>query len=257
MTLPRYREQGRGRRTIVLLHGVGADADSWQPQLAHFAAAGYRAIAGNMPGYGGSAALPVASFPGLADATCDLLDELKIDRVDLVGHSFGGMVAQEFAVRHPQRLRTLILSGTSPAFGRPDGEWQQAFVRERLAPIEAGKSMADLADGMIRSLTAPDADPQGLAIARRSIAQVPAATFAAGIRLIVTFDRRDALPKIAVPTLVIAGECDTNAPAAMMEKMATKIPGAKYVCLPGAGHLANLERPAAYNAALAEFLAAH
>lgn len=257
MTLPRFRKQGQGPRTVLFLHGVGADADSWEPQLQHFAAAGYRAVAWNMPGYGGSAALPVASFPGIADALCQLLDELKIDRVDLVGHSYGGMVGQEMAARHPQRLRTLTLSGTSPAFGRPDGEWQQAFVKERLAPIEAGKSMADLADGMIRSLAGPDADPTGIAIARRSIGQVPVATFAAGIRLIVTFDRRGSLPQITVPTLVVAGERDSNAPALMMEKMASKIPGARFVCLVGAGHLANLERPSAFNAALAEFLAAH
>jgi pimeloyl-ACP methyl ester carboxylesterase len=210
-----------------------------------------------MPGYGGTAPLSAPSFTALADALRDLLDEFEIDRVDLVGHSYGGMVGQEFAARHAPRLRTLTLSGTSPAFGRPDGEWQQAFVRERLAPIEAGKSMADLAEGMIGSLTGPEADAAGMTIARRSIAQVPPPTFAAGIRLIVTFDRRDALPKIAVPTLVLAGERDTNAPAAMMEKMASKIPGARFVCLAGAGHLANLERPAAFNAVLEEFLAAH
>lgn len=257
MTLPRHRNAGHGDRAIVFLHGVGTDADSWAPQLEHFAAAGFRAIAWNLPGYGGSAALPVPSFEAMADALGDLLDELNIDRVDLVGHSFGGMVAQEFAVRHPQRLRTLTLSGTSPAFGRPDGEWQQKFVRERLAPIEAGKSMADLADGMVRSLAGPGPDESGMAIARRSIGQVPAETFAAGIRLLVTFDRRAALPHIAVPTLVLAGEHDSNAPLPMMEKMASRIPGAWFVKIPGAGHLANLERTAAFNTELQRFLAAH
>lgn len=257
MTLPRFRAQGQGLRPLLFLHGVGADADSWQLQLAYFGAAGYRAIAWNLPGYGGSEPLPAPSFSGLADAACDLLDELKIDRVDMVGHSYGGMVAQEFAARHPRRLRTLTLSGTSPAFGRPDGDWQQAFIRQRLAPIEAGRTMPELADEMIRALTGPGADRAGIEIARRSIAQVPAASFAAGIRLLVTFDRRDALPMIAAPTLVLAGERDTNAPAPMMEKMASRIPGARFVCLRGAGHLANLEQPAAFNQALAEFLAAH
>lgn len=256
MTLPRYREQGPGRRTIVFLHGVGVDADFWTFQLEHFGHQ-YRAVAWNMPGYGGTPPLPKATFPAFSDALRDLLDELKIDRADLVGHSYGGMVAQEFAVRHPSRLRTLTLSGTSPAFGKPDGEWQKEFVRQRLEPLERGVAMADLARVAIPSLVGDDADPEGLRLALASSSAVPAEAFATGMRMIVTFDRRDALPKIAVPTLVIAGERDTNAPAPMMEKMATKIPGAKYVCLPGAGHLANLERPAAYNAALAEFLAAH
>ncbi len=257
MSLPRYREAGKGARTLIFLHGVGSDADSWKPQLDHFAARGYRCIAWNMPGYGGTPLLPELSFPGIAGALLALLDELSVEKADLVGHSYGGMVAQEFAATHAGRLRTLTLSGTSPAFGRPDGDWQQKFVKERLAPIEAGKSMADLAPGMIKSLTGRSPNPMGMAIAKQSIGQVPAQTFAAGIRLIVTFDRRDALATLRVPTLVVAGEHDTNAPAEMMQRMAGKIRKAEFACLPAAGHLANLENPGAFNAALERFLAAH
>ncbi len=256
MSLPRYYVRGAGPRAVVFLHGVGADAESWMPQLDEFGRR-YRAIAWNLPGYGGTPALPQMTFPALAEALLALLDELGVPHADLVGHSFGGMVAQEFAARHPGRLRTLTLSATSPAFGRPDGDWQREFVRQRLAPIEAGRSMADLAPEMIASLVGPKADAGGLEIARRSISHVPAATFAAGIRTIVTFDRRDALPHLAMPTLVLAGALDTNAPAAMMQKMAQKIAGAEYVCLAGVGHLANLEDPGAYNAALERFLAVH
>lgn len=256
MSLPRYREMGKGARTLVFLHGVGTDAESWELQLAEFGQH-YRAIAWNMPGYGGSVPLATPSFAGMADALRDLLDELDIRRVDLIGHSYGGMVAQEFAARHGSRLRTLTLSGTSPAFGKPDGDWQQAFVRQRLAPLEAGKSMAELAPKMVGGLIGTAADEHGIAIARRSVAQVPAETFAAGVRLLVTFDRRDALAAINVPTLVIAGERDSNAAPAMMEKMAARIPDAEYVCLQDVGHLANLENAASFNETLRLFLARH
>ena len=252
----RYLESGAGPHAVVFLHGVGTDAASWTPQLEHFAAR-TRAVAWNMPGYGGTKALPQPSFAALAAGLAELLDELEIEQADLVGHSFGGMVAQEFAAAHAARLRSLVLSATSPAFGRPDGEWQREFVRQRLAPIEAGRTMADLAPEMIKSLCGPRGDARGLEIARRSIAQVPTSAFAAGVRLIVSFDRRDALPRIAVPTLVLAGALDSNAPPAMMEKMAAKIPGAEYVCLDGVGHLANLEDPPAFNAALDRFFDAH
>jgi 3-oxoadipate enol-lactonase len=252
----RYLQAGTGPRVIVFLHGVGTDAEAWTPQLGFFAQ-NYRAIAWNLPGYGSAPPLLRLTFPALALRLRDFLDEQDIAATDLVGHSFGGMAALEFAASFQDRLRTLTLSGTSPAFGRPDGEWQRKFVQDRLAPIEAGKTMDDLAPDMIRSLTGPDADPAGIEIARRSIAAVPTETFASGIRTIVTFDRRDALPKITVPTLVLAGALDTNAPAPMMEKMAQKIPGSQYVCLPGVGHLANLENARAYNEALAGFLAAH
>lgn len=257
MSLPRFREAGKGARTLVFMHGVGADADSFKPQLDHFSTRGYRCISWNLPGYGGTPMLPDLSFTGMSAAFLALLDELKIERADLVGHSYGGMVAQDFTATHADRLRTLTLSGTSPAFGRADGEWQQKFVRERLAPIEAGKSMADLAPGIIKSLAGRAPNPMGMAIAKQSIAQVPTATFAAGVRLLVTFDRRDALAAIRTPTLVLAGEHDTNAPAEMMQRMAGKIRKAEYVCLAGAGHLANLENPGAFNAALERFLAAH
>lgn len=257
MTLPRFREAGSGARTLVFMHGVGADADSFKPQLDHFAARGYRSVSWNLPGYGGTPMLSDLTFSAISGALLALLDELKAERADLVGHSYGGMVAQEFVATHADRLRTLTLSGTSPAFGKADGEWQQKFVRERLAPIEAGKSMADLAPGIIKSLAGRAPNPMGMAVAKQSIGQVPAQTFAAGVRLLVTFDRRDALAGIRTPTLVIAGEQDTNAPADMMQRMAGKIRKAEYVCLPAAGHLANLENPGAFNAALERFLAAH
>ncbi len=115
VSLPRYREAGRGARTLVFLHGVGTDAESWELQLAEFGQH-YRAIAWNMPGYGGSAPLAIPSFAGMADALRDLLDELAVPRVDLIGHSYGGMVAQEFAARHPSRLRTPTSPGTQPVF---------------------------------------------------------------------------------------------------------------------------------------------
>ena len=90
---------------------------------------------------------------------------------------------------------------------------------------------------------------------RTATRNVPAATYRAAVECIVTFEQRASLPNIRVPTLVVAGERDRNAPAPMMEKMASKIPGATYVCIAGAGHLANMERPDAFDRVLLDFLA--
>jgi len=84
--------------------------------------------------------------------------------------------------------------------------------------------------------------------------QVPAETYRAAMRCLVTFDRRDNLPRIAVPTLLIAGEKDANAPATMMQKMSTYINEAQYQCIAGAGHLANLEQPGQFNQIVRSFL---
>jgi len=114
--------------------------------------------------------------------------------------------------------------------------------------------MADLAQGIIGSLVGDNPDPAGVKAAVASMSRVSAATYRDSMHCIVGFDRREALGRIAVPTLVLAGARDSNAPAPMMEKMASRIPGARYVCLAGAGHLANLEQPAAFNEIVLKFL---
>ena len=248
----RHVEAGDGE-PLVFLHGVGGDAASWAPQIAAFSG-DYRAIAWDMPGYGGSPALERMTFPGLAEALLGLLDRLELGRVHLVGHSMGGMVAQEFAAARPERVATLVLSATSPAFGRPDGDFQKRFVEARIAPLDDGATMADLADETVATMLGPAADPEGAAIARRSMAGVPEATYRAAVACLVTFDRREALAGYRMPVLVLAGETDANAPAPMMERMASRIPDAAYVCMAGTGHLGNLENPAAFNEAVGSFL---
>jgi pimeloyl-ACP methyl ester carboxylesterase len=250
---PHHIERGAGP-AVVFLHGIGGDAESWLPELEALAG-NYRAIAWDMPGYGGSPALTEMSFPALAEALEALLDALEIDRAHLVGHSVGGMVAQEFAAASfPQRVASLVLYATSPAFGKPDGQWQREFLKARLAPLDAGRRMADLAPGIVAGLVGADPDAQGVARATAAMARVPEDAYRAALECLITFDRRDALPEIAMPVLVLAGAEDDNAPARMMERMAKQIPGARFEIVAGAGHLAHFEKPAAFRAAIAEFL---
>jgi 3-oxoadipate enol-lactonase len=251
--VPGAEIRGEGPATVLFLHGVGGDRGSWTPQLKAFAPR-FRAVAWDAPGYGASPPLQPMTFAGLAASLLALLDKLGVARAHIVGQSFGGMIAQEFAARHPGRVASLVLAGTSPAFGRADGDFQKRFVAERLAPLDAGKTMADLAQGIVGSLMGEAPDPAGVAAAVASMSRVSPETYRASMLCIVGFDRREALGRIAVPTLVLAGSRDTNAPAPMMEKMASKIPGARYVCMEGAGHLANLERPAAFNDIVLKFL---
>ncbi len=248
-----YLEAGAGDVPVLFLHGIGGGAEAWRPQLAHFGQ-GRRALAWWMPGYGEEPLAPERNFDRLADRVAGLLEATAIERVHLVGHSMGGMVAQVFAARHAARLASLCLVGTSPAFGSADGSFQTAFVAKRLKPLDDGMSMADLADGFVASLVGSDPDPTGLATAREVMSRVPAATFRAAIETLVTFDARALLPTIATPTLVVAGSRDTNAPPAMMERMAGRMPDARFVVIEGAGHLPNLERPDAFNQVLSTFI---
>jgi pimeloyl-ACP methyl ester carboxylesterase len=106
-------------------------------------------------------------------------------------------------------------------------------------------------------MVSPAAPAAALGIARSIMARVPEATYRQSLQAIAGFDRRAGLGAIDVPTLVLAGEHDRTAPAEVMQRMAGRITGAQYVCLPQAGHIANLEAPAAFNAAVVSFLQRH
>ena len=125
------------------------------------------------------------------------------------------MVAQEFAARHQDRLLSLVLSGTSPAFGEPGGQWQREFLRARLAPIEAGLTPADFAEETVRMVMGPQASADAVALAIAAMATVPSTTYRAAVEALVEFDPRQNLPEIDVPTLVLAGEIDVNARASI------------------------------------------
>jgi pimeloyl-ACP methyl ester carboxylesterase len=248
-----YESKGAGPDVIVFLHGIGGDAASFAPQLDIFSRT-RRAIAWNMPGYGGSPAAPSLSFAGLAAALEELLDRLKIERADLFGHSIGGMVGLEFAATRPHRVRSLILCAMTPAFGGKDSSFEEQFLKSRLGPLDAGKTMKDVAAAAMPAMIGEGADPAGSARAEKAMSAIPADSYRAAIKCLITFDRRASLSEIASPTLVIAGERDPNAPARTMAKMAEKMPNARYVEIAGAGHLLPYERPAEINRLIAEFL---
>lgn len=251
-----YIETGSGP-TVMFLHGIGGRAFGFEYQLPFFAQAGFHAVAWDMPGYGQSDSLQDMTFPALADALLRLVDDLGVDTVHVVGHSIGAMVVQEFARHYQHRLATMVLAQTSPAFGNPSGDFQKKFVADRLRPLQEGKTMADIAEDVIPELMAAGASGDALALAKDCMNQITPDTYSAAMQCIVTFEGRDNLPKITLPTLVLAGDQDRNAPAPMMEKMASKIPGAEYVLLTDTGHLAPIENAQEFNSSVLEFVQRH
>jgi 3-oxoadipate enol-lactonase len=239
--------------SLVFLHGIGGAARAWRGQLDYFADS-YRSLAWDMPGYGSSAALSSVSIASLADALKDFLDATGAVRPVIVGHSIGGMIVQQLLAQDPEIAGAVVLAQTSPAFGKPDGDWQKQFISARLGPLDRGETMVSLAPSLVKELVGDDPDASGMVVARDCMASVPAATYRATMLALMGFDLRDALKEISVPALVLSGSKDNNAPAPMMAKMASYIPSATYVELEGVGHLANLERPEEFNAVLWDFL---
>jgi 3-oxoadipate enol-lactonase len=240
---------------LVFLHGIGGAARAWRGQLDFFGDR-FHTIAWDMPGYGGSAPLPAVSIASLADALQAFLQQVGAIKPVIVGHSIGGMIVQQLLAKSPRIASAVVLAQTSPAFGKPDGDWQKNFIDARLGPLDRGETLVTLAPSLVKELVGDDPDPNGLDLARDCMAAVPPATYRATMLALMGFDLRSALKNIAVPTLVLSGSKDNNAPAAMMAKMASYIPSATYVEIEGVGHLVNLERPAVFNAALDRFLKA-
>lgn len=242
---------------LVFLHGVGGSHLAWERQLPHFAARGYRALAWDQPGYGGSPLVEPYDLEHIVLALKRYVEERAAGHAVLVGHSMGGFVAQEAYARFPEMVQALALCFTSPAFGGTGGDFQREFIRARIAPLDAGKTMADIAARLMPAMSGAKSDPQGLALAQRIMAEVPPTTYRKAVHFLTTFDRRALLAGIRVPTLLVAGSDDRTAPAAVMERMAQKIPGAQFVLLEGCGHLGPMDQPEAFNTALEGFLERH
>jgi len=228
-------------QAVLFMHGIGGAGRVWAGQVASFKAAGFAPLAPDLPGYGGRPPVTAMNFEGLAEDAD-------------VGHSMGGMIVQTMLRRRRDAYAAAVLACTSPAFGNADGDFQRTFVAARLGPLDAGKTMAELAPALVDRMLGSSRHRAGRALAVEIMSNVPAETYRAAVRALVAFDERANLARIAIPVLCVAGGTDPNAPPRVVERMAHQIPGARYVCLPGVGHLPNLEAPAAFDAAVLAFL---
>jgi 3-oxoadipate enol-lactonase len=252
----RFGYEAKGDTTLpplVFLHGIGGAARGWRNQIDAFSNR-YCTIAWDMPGYGGSVQLPQVSISTIADALKDFLQQVGASKPVLVGHSIGGMIVQQFLVKYPDIASAVVLAQTTSAFGSSDGEWQKTFIDARLGPLDRGETMVSMAPKLVQDLVGDEPSAAGVALARDCMASVKPETYRASMQAMIGFDLRKNLADIKLPTLLLSGSKDNNAPAKTMAKMATFVKGSTYVELEGVGHLANMERPAEFNEVLADFL---
>jgi pimeloyl-ACP methyl ester carboxylesterase len=236
------RENSNKAPPILLSHGYGATCRMWDGQVATFADP-CRLVLWDMRGHGESGDPRDPALYSQALTVGDMeavLDACAIERAVIGGLSLGGVISLAFHIAHPERVSALMLFDTGPGFRNPEArrQWnERAAARAR--ELET-KGLA-VSGGGAETRLGRHRSAQGLAGAARG--------------MLAQFDSSliDSLPSIAVPTLVLVGAEDHHFLGAA-DYMAGKIPGARKIVIPGAGHAANLDQPAAFNRAVADFL---
>ena len=238
-----YEVHGEGP-VILLTHGYSSSADMWRGQIAALSKT-YKLVIWDMRGHGRSdypedqAAYSEAAT--VADMAA-LLDAVGAKTAVIGGLSLGGYMSLAFHRVHPERVSSLLIIDTGPGYRNDEARegWNQNAIRTAERWERDGLTKLAASGAEVR--TSPHRNAEGLAKAAR------------GMLTQRTGDVLNSLPTIAVPALVVVGANDTPFLTAS-DYMAAKIPGAKKVVIPDAGHSANIDQPEAFNAAVTGFLA--
>lgn len=227
---------------LVLASSLGTDRSLWEPQLDAFSRS-FRVLRYEHPGHGASPA-PAGpySLERLARAVLGLLDGLGIERASWCGISLGGMVGMWLGANAPERLHRLVLACTAARMGAPDA------YRERAALVRE-QGLEPVADGVVARWFTPAVPPELPRRFRATLVATAPQGYAGCCDALAEWDFRGDLPRVAPPTLVLAGAEDEATPEEDTRLLAERIPGARRETIDGAAHLANVERPAEFAAA--------
>lgn len=248
-----YRRSGSPTNAaLVVLHGIGGNADQWRHQLDALSDA-FDVVAWDAPGYGDSDDPPDSwTMTDFARSLAGLLDHLGIASAHIVGQSWGGVLAQELYREYGDRFLSLTLSDTYGAGTQPAAQ-RDASLQARLHALET-MTPAEMAVARAPAVLGLDPSSELLAEVEGMLAAIHPAGYRVAAIALAYADARDVVPRIAVPTLVITGEHDAIVPPSAGAWLQSQIPGACLISIAGAGHLAGQERPEEYNAALRRFL---
>jgi pimeloyl-ACP methyl ester carboxylesterase len=239
---------------VVFLHAFPLNRTMWDPQVTALVAE-CRCIAMDFRGLGDSADAEPYSMDRYADDVVGLLDTLQIERAVIVGSSMGGYVAFALWRRHRARIRALVLADT-----RADADTAEVATRRRelmeIAETQGSTAVANMQIAGLIGKTTRDKRPDIFDATHRMMAQAPASGIIGGLEAMM--HRPDSTPDCAtidVPTLVVVGEEDVLTPPKEARRLHDTITGSRLEVLRQAGHLSNVERPAAFNTVVREFLA--
>jgi pimeloyl-ACP methyl ester carboxylesterase len=226
---------------LVLVHGAGGNLMHWPGDLRRLPC--HTVYAFDLPGHGKSGGAGRAEIGAYAEVVRGFVEALELVPFVLAGHSMGGAIALEFALRHPARLAGLILVGTG--------------AKLRVAPeILTGvlDDYAGTAELLAQRAHGERADPNLLRLYTRRLREVDPRTLRDDFLACDAFDRRADVSRIMTPTLILCGDADRMTPVKFSQHLHGQIAGSQLIVVPVAEHMVMLEQPAAVSASVAAFL---
>jgi 3-oxoadipate enol-lactonase len=236
--------------TLFLLHSLLSDRASFAsiaPELAR----SHRVVVAELPGFGGSHAVS-GGLAAVADRMAKVVSEVGDKDAIVLGNGYGGFIALQMAIRHPSIGSKFILADCGAAFSEPGRE---AF--RNMAAASKAKGLAAITDVAMRRLFAPEfqaAHPDLMRDRREAFLKTDPAVLQAACAQLAELDLRPELPKVKMPVLVLVGEHDEATPPPMSHELATLLPNARLKVLAGCAHVPQLQAPAAFLEAIADFL---
>lgn len=247
-----YDDVGSGL-PIVFVHAFPLDRSMWAPQLNSLVRQG-RCIAPDLRGFGASGVEPPFSVDQYADDVAVLLDTLDVGPAVVVGLSMGGYVSFAFWRRHRERVRALVLADTRAGADSVEGREK----RRRLIDVVRQRGTAALAEMQLATMLGESTRaqrPEVVELVRGMMAAAPADGVVGALEaMMARADSTRTLETIDVATLIVVGADDTITPPTEAESMHRAIRGSRLEVIADAGHVCNLERPAAFTHVLSEFV---
>ena len=245
---------------ILFLHGIGGARSNWAAQLQ---AAGNlaQAAALDLRGYGDSTlGFRQSTIDDYCEDILRVMAAFNADKIILCGLSYGSWIATSFAMRHPDKLAGLVLSGGCTGMSEAGPEEREAFRVSREVPLDAGQTPADFAPAVVNIIAGPNANDQIRADLLASMSAIPAATYRDALRCFTNPLERFDFAKLTMPVLLMTGEHDRLAPPSEIRAVAGRItdaalrPDVRFEVIADAGHVCNVAQPTAYNRPLLQFI---
>ncbi|MEK7412966.1 MAG: alpha/beta hydrolase [Planctomycetota bacterium] len=235
---------------VILVHGFLGSAGMWAPVVSHLARS-FDVIAIDLPGFGRDTAQTAPDrIEDFARVVIDTVDGLKLGRFHMIGHSMGGMIAQQIALECGSRLMRLVLYGTAGS-GRLPLRFESIAVTIARMRTEGVRTVGR---GIVRSWFTAGEMATGFAPCAADVCDVTLDTAVAALTAIDRWDLRSSLDKLTMPCLVIGGDADRSTPPEELLGLYRSLPRAELCVLPHRAHAAHLESVDLFNSVVGQFL---